>query len=557
MKKALFQKAAALIAAIALLGCLNISGAATADDIGAAMNDTAAYVLKTVKNPQVGSVGGEWAVIGLARSGFAVDASWYQNYYATVEDYVKACKGVLHDKKYTEYSRVILALTSIGKDPSNVAGYNLLTALGDYDKTIWQGLNGPIWALISLDSGNYPMPKNPEAKTQATRDMYIDRILACQLPDGGFSLFGGTKAAASGDSKADPDITAMALQALAKYQSRADVKAATDKALLCLSNMQDSKGGYASWGTSNSESVAQVITALGELGIPVDDSRFMKNGYSLVDNLLTYYAKGSGFRHTADGSGSNQMATEQALYALVSARRNIGGQKSLYRMSDAISFSGSAGTDLKKGQGLAGKNPDVTAREIMYPDKSFKDLPAEGPHKNQAAIIALASRGVIGGYEDGSFKPDNTMTRAEFAAIIVKSLGLKPKASGAFDDVADTSWCAPYVGTANTYGIVNGSAPGAFNPDGTITREEAAVMVARAAKLCGMDTAKTSAEIRDTLAQFDDYVKVSGWAQEAMAFCFGSGVLDQSEQEIQPSLAITRGEIAQMLFNMLGKANLL
>ena len=174
--------------------------------LDAAVMDTAEYMYKAVPNPQVGSIGGEWAVIGLARSGYEIPEEYYQKYYSTVEKYVKSLDGNLHDKKYTEYSRLIVALTSIGKDPTDVAGYNLLTALGDYDKTIWQGMNGPIWALIALDSGNYPMPQNPDAKTQATRDMYIQRILECQLPDGGWSLFGGTASASSGDGVSDPDI---------------------------------------------------------------------------------------------------------------------------------------------------------------------------------------------------------------------------------------------------------------------------------------------------------------------------------------------------------------
>ena len=143
---------------------------------------------------------------------------------------------MLHERKYTEYSRVILALTAIGRDPSKVAGYNLLMPLGDFEKTIWQGLNGPIWALIALDSGNYEIPKNPAAKTQATRQLYIDEILNSQMKGGGWSLTG------TGDS--DVDISAMALQALAKYQDQKAVKTATDKALTYLSKVQDSKGGY-------------------------------------------------------------------------------------------------------------------------------------------------------------------------------------------------------------------------------------------------------------------------------------------------------------------------
>ena len=111
------------------------------------------YIADTVKKPAIGSTGGEWAVIGLARSGYNLPQSYFDDYYSGVVDYVKDCGGVLHERKYTEYSRVILALTAIGRDPANVGGYNLLTPLGDYDATVWQGLNGPIWALIALDCG--------------------------------------------------------------------------------------------------------------------------------------------------------------------------------------------------------------------------------------------------------------------------------------------------------------------------------------------------------------------------------------------------------------------
>ena len=159
------------------------------------------------------------------------------------------------------------------------------------------------------------MPVNPEAETQATRQMYIDRILECQLPDGGWSLFGGTDAAGSGDGVSDPDITGMALQALAKYQDQPAVAEATEEALVCMSEKQSADGGFASWGTANSESVVQMIVALCELGISLDDPRFVKNGNTMLDNLMTFYLPGEGFLHTQNGSGSNQMATEQGFTA--------------------------------------------------------------------------------------------------------------------------------------------------------------------------------------------------------------------------------------------------
>ncbi|MCL1897150.1 MAG: terpene cyclase/mutase family protein, partial [Clostridiales bacterium] len=293
-----------------------------------AVNGAAAYMLGAVKNPQVDSVGGEWAVIGLARSGYQVPDGYYQTYYKTVEKYVSDRKGVLHDVKYTEYSRVILGLTAAGYDPRSVAGYDLTAPLEDFDKTIWQGVNGPVFALIALDSMNYP---------NSRRDDYIKEILSRQLDDGGWNLTGGTSADTKGQA-GDPDITGMALQALAKYQDKTDVKAATDKALALLSEIQDSKAGYSS-GFSGSvsavESAVQVLVALCELGVPVDDSRFVKNGNTLVDNILTYKNSDGSFNHTHEDSGNSQMATEQALYALSAAKRIAEGKNSLYRMSDA------------------------------------------------------------------------------------------------------------------------------------------------------------------------------------------------------------------------------
>ena len=310
---------------IMLLGVKLPCYAATQKDIHSKLDTTAAYLLKTVTAPKIGSIGGEWTVMGLARSSYKVPEGYFDNYYKEVEAYVKKNQGVLHKKKYTEYSRVILALTAIGKDPTNVGGYNLVEKLGDFEKTISQGINGAIFALIALDSNQYEIPENKEAKTQATRDLYIKEILKRQLTDGGFALTG---------DKADPDITAMALQALSKYKSRKDVKPVIEKALNCLSKIQNSKGGYESWGTENVESAAQVLVALCELGIEPTDKRFVKNGKTVVDSILSYYTT-KGFKHTMDNLGDSLMATEQAFYALVGYQRIMNHESSLYDMTGA------------------------------------------------------------------------------------------------------------------------------------------------------------------------------------------------------------------------------
>lgn len=545
-----------LVIILLLTGINNRSFAAVSDTrLNEVVEDTAKFMYKEVANPQVGSIGGEWAIIGLARSGYEVPNQYYQKYYNVVENYVKSLDGKLHDKKYTEYSRLIVALSAIGKDARDVGGYNLLTAIGDYDKTIWQGLNGPIWALIALDSAKYDMPENPAAEVQATRQMYIDRILECQLSDGGWSLFGGTESEDK-DSKSDPDITGMALQALAKYQDIAEVKKATEEAVECMSKQQNENGGYFSWGSENSESCVQVIVALAELGIPLEDERFIKNGKTLLDNLLSYHLEGKGFLHTLDGSGSNQMAAEQGFYGIVAAKRLRDKKSSLYRMDDAINI-GSQSPDFKNIEGLENKDQVINMMPIVKPGLTFEDITGVNAHKYQSAIESLASRLIIDGKTKDKFEPNSNMTRAEFATIIVKSLGIETKGEEKFKDVKKSDWFFDYVATANRYGIVNGVSKDEFKPNNTISKQEAAIMLTNAAKLAGMDIEMDKASVRDNLSQFEDYVLVKDWAMPSLAFCYREDILDDSSMSIDPKKIITRGEITQMVFNMLGKANLL
>lgn len=558
------RKILVLLIAISMIISAPASFAGSKEQLPSLVNGTAKYVYETVKEPQIGSIGGEWAVLGLARSGYKVPDSYYTDYYKRVEEYVTELKGELHDKKYTEYSRLIVALSAIGKDARNVAGYDLTTALGDYDKTIWQGLNGPIWALIALDSANYPMPVNKKAKTQATREMYIKRILDCQLPDGGWSLFGGTKIGKNkptdkeivGDTTnfdmnevSDPDITGMALQALAKYQYMPAVKKATQEALDCMAKKQDSASGFSSWGTTNCESAVQVLVALCELGIPLDDPRFTKNGKTLLDNILMFRTKSGGFLHVIDGSnGNNQMTTEQGFYGIVAADRLLKGKNSLYRMSDAIKVG--EGTKEPTKSELNG----IKVPEVKKPGITFKDV-TQG--KSKQAIEELAARDILNGKPDGNFEPAANMSREQFAAVVVRALGLKEETTAKFKDVPANRWSAKYIGAAEKVGIITGTSADTFTPDGQITKEQAATMVARAAKLCGMNTEYDTAAARDVLAGFDDYVTVHTYAQGALAFCYNKNILDNSEQKVEPTRMLKREEISSMVYNMLKEAKLI
>lgn len=287
---------------------------------------TARYLQAQIPEPTCAAVGGDWLVFGLARSGLKAPQKYFDTYYKNVEDYIVSVDGVLSRKKNTEYSRVILALTAIGKNPADAAGFNLLLPLGDFDETVRQGVNGVIFALLALDSGGYEIPEAPEAETQATRELYVGELLRREIPDGGWTLTGG---------EPDVDITAMTLQALAKYRDWQDVEDAVQRGIAALSALQEPNGAYLSWDEENSESVCQVIVALTELGISLDDERFVKNGQTLPQVLERFACEDGSYRHSLNGN-SDEMATEQAFYALAAIHRAETGETTLYDMTDVM-----------------------------------------------------------------------------------------------------------------------------------------------------------------------------------------------------------------------------
>ncbi len=303
-----------LTAAEAKLAALNL------DSIYKTTGD---YLVKGAA-PSTGSIGGEWKVLGLARSGRNVPSA--DAYYASVVDYVSKTADAQErlDNKPTESARLILALTAIGKDVTNVGGHDLLKGLNSMDYIKTQSVNGPIFTLLALDSRSYAVSGD------VTRDGLVAAILATQLDNGGWPVMKSKDAA-------DIDMTAMAIQALAPYYSKNEaVKAAVDKALTFLSGAQTQDGGYAEnvGGTNSSESAAQVLVALCAMKIdPLNDSRFIKSNHSVLDALCSYYVTGGGFKHTASGE-RNAMATEQCYYALAAYFRMKNGQNFLYDMTD-------------------------------------------------------------------------------------------------------------------------------------------------------------------------------------------------------------------------------
>lgn len=294
-----------------------------------------AYIQSAVSAPVVSYLSGEWAVLGLARAKVPLSEAYIAAYYEKVVAYVKAnigSDGILRkpdDKNtpvITDNERIILALTAIGKDPANVGGKNLLTALQDKDimkvtDTSKTDINGLVMGLLALNSRNYT----------SDTSWLVQAVLEQQNKDGSWSASADTKPVG------DVDMTAMALQALAPYYKdggNETVNTAVRKALNWLS------GKYQS-GYDSSESCAQVVIALSALNLDANtDARFTKTvegkTLSVLGNLLQYrVAENGGFKHQFADKAVNEMATEQALCAMAAYARFTEKANALYDMTDA------------------------------------------------------------------------------------------------------------------------------------------------------------------------------------------------------------------------------
>ena len=523
-----------LILALCLGACAPALGAGSGSaDLKTAINGAAGWILSAVSDPGAGDY--FWPVFSVARSGHPAEDSWYRSYLASVRNELAANGGALNTRRYSDYSKSVLAFTALGQQPPE----ELIRPLSNFEKVCSQGINGPVWALIALDSGGYEALADPAAKTVADRQTYVDELLSRQLEDGGWSL-----SAKGGSSPADTDITAMVLQALSAYQSQKAVREAIDRALTCMSKRQREDGGLGNfYGETCSESPAQMILALCALGLGPEDERFVKEGGSLVDAVLRFRQPDGSFLHVLGSNTGVLLATSQSLLALTAVQRYCGGESPLYVIQDPLKLSVS---------GLPGKDPAVTVMPVVQNGVSFPDLKGKACRD---AVLGLAARNILNGFTDGTFKPEDPMTRAQFAKTAVTALGITASGTASFPDVAPKAWYSAAVATAVRFKIVNGREDGRFDPEANIDLQEAAAMVCRAAKLCGLDTTMGTAEGDKLLSAYGDRSKVQNWAVPTLAWCLKNGVVVRSGN-LDPRAKMTRGEIAQMFWRLLELAQL-
>ncbi|MCL2332073.1 MAG: hypothetical protein FWC54_01105 [Actinomycetia bacterium] len=414
----------ALILALLLALCLP-GQAFAAFAPGAAQVDALISQVATWESAQLAgqtqgpTYGNEWALMALSRAGKLSDAL-KQQYLANLARHLKNNGGSLGNT-VTDYDRVILALTSMGVDATDFAGVNLTAPLASFDDINSQGVSGVIYALLALDSHNYPTPSllAGSAETPTTREALVSALLDAQLAAGGWNWGWG--------DAADPDLTSMAICALVPYYhtGNAQIDAAIDDALTVLGTIQDdATAGFTSdWSpTPASESSAQALVALSSLGVAIDDARFVKAGGNLYDSLTGFLIDAKpdvkAFVDYAGDAAPSGMATEQGLYALVAFSRSLTAANRLYDMTDITlqpfvsppNGGGTGGGATGGGNGTGGSTggnggnntgsdrpADGAGSPSIVATKPATTLPAAGDTTERAALVSslLLSAGTI------------------------------------------------------------------------------------------------------------------------------------------------------------------
>lgn len=185
----------------------------------------------------------------------------------------------------------------------------------------------------------------------------------------------------------------------------------------------------------------------------------------------------------------------------------------------------------------------------IYQHKIFKDV--AGSHWAKRAVEVLASRGVIQGVSEQHFMPDQNVTRADFALLLVRALELTGTSDSGFADVSQSDYYYEGLLTAKKLGIVGGQADGLYYPKEPISRQDMFVMAARALRAAGVWESGITASLET--AAFKDQSRISGYAANDIAALLAAGMIKgDSRQQLNPAAQTTRSEAAMLIFRMLG-----
>lgn len=192
---------------------------------------------------------------------------------------------------------------------------------------------------------------------------------------------------------------------------------------------------------------------------------------------------------------------------------------------------------------------------IIANERTFADIVG---HWSQAEVNDMSDRLVIQGVSDTEFRPDATITRAEFAAIVVRGLGIQPAASAKqFSDVSDSDWYAGVVQAAVNFKLINGYEDGTFRPNQSITRQEAMTVLARTLSIAKLNDKLSDAEVKQQLAAFTDGEAVADWAKLGVAATVSHKLVNGRDGKLDFTANLTRAETAAIVRRLLQEAGLI
>ena len=230
-----------------------------------------------------------------------------------------------------------------------------------------------------------------------------------------------------------------------------------------------------------------------------------------------------------DGYEVDTVTVKDAKGNAIAVTKNADGTYSYTQPSSKVTVDA---TFKKAGTQSAGRFIDVN------PDDWFYD-----------AVNAAARLGIVNGMTENTYEPQRELTRAMFAAMLHRCYdGSEPSQyKYTFKDVPDDMWYTEDIRWAAEKGIINGYDENTFAPDDTITREQAVAMMYRYTNFKGIDTTKADNSV---IAAYSDYEEISDYARDAFAWARTAGVINgRSDSILAPRDNITRAEIAQILVN--------
>lgn len=480
MKKKGFKASIALLLCLMMVFSLCISQASAGEskisrqDVLTAAQKTVNYYYDTFKKEQFKGVL-DWPALGLFGFGEDVSSSkWTLDekngaYWREQE----AMKGIgLSKTKNTDFQRTIIGVCAAGKDPRNFGGMNLVDILkgtmldnGHFADSVVDNktgkpvgedlINAHIFGIIALHCAGEPIPN---------RDKCLEWLEKQQHKDGGFTwdVKYFDDPADYDLVESDVDMTAAGLMALA-ILGEDETNPVVERAIEFLKKKQLDNGGFYSWGAENPESCAWVIQALTLLGQdPMGPEWTKPSGGNAVSAMLRFQLPDGGFTHVLNEEDNLPIYDS-----------GISTYEALYAMADA--YNGKAAYDMLYEKYRS------QAREKLFSDYKPGQFGFD-------ETMELVYDYVLSGRTDGTFGPEQPVTRAEFAKYLIYGMGLKKeikdlKGSEQFTDVSKSHWADGCIGLCADKGYVSGTGKGIFSPGEKITGEQLMAMLIRAAGL--------------------------------------------------------------------------